>query len=201
MLIKKCLPVTAVTAMFLAVLLNGCGEPVEVSEETPETSEVAAAPDTKAVKPAKSEVPPAPAVTTDLSAPIIIDFKKSDWPGIISKTSGLFGAEPSGTWSESDTVTLEFSAPLPKKFTIYLIAGTLGPNVNKEFSAHIGGSTVKFNLEELRKERMLEFDNPNKATTIKIDIPSPISPKELGISDDPRKLGIIFTELRIVPQR
>ena len=201
MLLKKYLPVSAVTAMLLAVLLNGCGEPVEVSEETPETSEVAAAPDTKVVKPAKTEVPTLPAVTADIDAPIVIDFKKSEWPGIISKTSGLSAAEPWGTWSEGETVNLEFSAPLPEKFTIYLIANAYGSNVDKEFTACVGGSSIKFKLVELPKERVLELNNPNKLKKIKIDIPSPISPKDLELSSDDRKLGIAFTELRVVPKK
>jgi phosphoglycerol transferase len=129
-----------------------------------------------------------------------IDFKKTAWPGIISKTRGLSGAEPWGTWSTGAVVTLEFSAPLPKTFTVHLVATAFVPSIGKEIVAHVGDSTKKFTLKALPEERVLEFNNPEKSRTIKIDIPAPASPKELGMSSDPRSLGIGLVELRIVPQ-
>ncbi len=49
------------------------------------------------------------------------------------------------------------------------------------------------------KEGWLTLLTPKKDKTIKFDIPSPASPKDLGLGADERKLGIAFTELRIVP--
>jgi phosphoglycerol transferase len=129
-----------------------------------------------------------------------IDFRRASWLGIISKTRGLSGAEPWGTWSTGAVVTLEFSAPLPEKFTVHLVANAFGPNIGKEFVAHAGDQAVKFKLAGSPEERVLEFNNPEKSRTIKIDIPGPASPKELGLSADPRSLGIGLVELRIVPQ-
>ena len=127
-----------------------------------------------------------------------IDFKKSAWSGVISRTSGLSFAEAWGTWSSGDVVTLEFSFPLPEKFTIHLVAHAFGPNVGKEFVAHVGDSAIRFKLTASPEERVLEFSNPKRSRTIKIDIPAPASPKELGLSADDRSLGIAFTVLRIV---
>lgn len=108
-------------------------------------------------------------------------------------------SEPWGTWSASDVVTLEFSEPLPGKFTVHLVAHAFGPNVGKEFVAHAGDSAIRFTLAASPEERVLEFSNPKRSKIIKIDVPSPCSPKELGLSADARRLGIGFAELGIEP--
>jgi phosphoglycerol transferase len=126
-----------------------------------------------------------------------VDFKMSTWPGIISSTHGLSSAEAWGTWSTSDAVTLEFSTPLPEKFALHLVASAFGPNVGKDFVAHVGDDAIKFKLTSLPLETVLEFSNPQKSRTIEIDIPSSISPKELGLSGDERNLGIGLTRLTV----
>jgi hypothetical protein len=138
---------------------------------------------------------------TIASATITINFfKKSVWQGGgISSAQGLYSSEPWGTWSASDVVTLEFSEPLPERFAVHLVAHAFGPNVGKEFVAHVGDSAVRFTLAASPEERVLEFSNPKRSKIIKINVPSPCSPKELGLSTDERSLGIGFTELRIEP--
>lgn len=128
-----------------------------------------------------------------------IDFTKSSWLGVISSARGLSLAEPWGTWSSGDVVTLEFSLPLPEKFTVHLTAYASGPNVGKEFVARVGGKAIKFSLGPSTETKVLEFSDTNHSKIIQIEIPSPTSPKELGLSDDERSLGIAFTELRITP--
>jgi len=108
-------------------------------------------------------------------------------------------AEQEGTWSSGDVVFLEFSRPLPEKFIVHLVAHAFGPNIGKEFKAHVGDSVIRFTLTASPEERVLKFNNSKRSRTIKIDIPSPTSPKELGLSTDDRRLGIAFTVLRIVP--
>jgi hypothetical protein len=130
---------------------------------------------------------------------VIVDFKKSAWPGLISKAYGLAEPEPWGTWSSSDVVTLEFSKPLPAKFAVHVVAKAFGPNVGKEFVAHVGDNAIRFTLAASSEERVLQFSNPKGSKIMKINVPSPCSPKELGLSDDERNLGIAFTELRIEP--
>jgi phosphoglycerol transferase len=129
-----------------------------------------------------------------------IDFKISTWPGIISMTQGLSSAEAWGTWSSGNVVTLEFCTPLPEKFSVHLDAGAFGPNIGKEFVAHVGDSAVGFTLPSVHAESVLNFSNPRRVRTITIDIPSPISPKKLGLSADERNLGMALFELRIEPR-
>jgi phosphoglycerol transferase len=128
-----------------------------------------------------------------------VDFKKSAWHGFISRTQGLSEPEAWGAWSLGDAVTLEFSKPLPEKFTVHLVAYAFGPNVGKEFVAHVGDRAIRFTLGASSEERVLKFNNPKRSRTITIDIPSPASPKELGLSSDERSVGIGFTKLSIAP--
>jgi phosphoglycerol transferase len=89
--------------------------------------------------------------------------------------------------------------PLPEKFAINLVAHAFGPNIGKEFAVHVGEITKSFTLNVLRERKVIEFINPQKLKIIEFVIPSPVSPKDLRLSADERKLGIAFTELRIVP--
>jgi hypothetical protein len=126
-------------------------------------------------------------------------FNKSAWEGRILSTQGLSSFENWGTWSASDVVTFEFNTPLPGKFNVYLTAQAFGPNIGKEFEAHVGDHTVKFSLSAVAEEKILEFDNPTGSRILIINIPAPMSPKELskGQSGDDRSLGIGFVALKI----
>jgi len=129
-----------------------------------------------------------------------IDFKKTAWPDVVSSSGGLSFAEPWGTWSVGDVVTLRFSAPLPKKFKVHFSARTFGPNVGKEFRMRVGDSVIKFTLSVADEKKVIEFNNPKRSNIIYIDIPNPISPKDLGLSGgDDRKLGIGLVKMKIVP--
>lgn len=138
-------------------------------------------------------------VLVHATSTFILDFKKSFRPGVISSVQSLSSAEKWGTWSIGNVVTFEFSTPLPEKFIINLTANAFGPNIGKDFVAHVGDNAIKFKLAASPEEKILEFNNQQKSRTIKIDIPSPISPKELKVNNDERNLGIGFIKLSITP--
>jgi phosphoglycerol transferase len=126
-----------------------------------------------------------------------IDFSRSAWLCIISRAQGLTPTDTSGVWSTSDVVTLEFSNPLPQHFNLHLVAHAYSTLVGKEFVAHVGDSAISFVLGALNEEKVLEFNNPERSKIIRFNIPSPVSPKGLGVSGDTPRLGIGFVELRI----
>jgi hypothetical protein len=49
------------------------------------------------------------------------------------------------------------------------------------------------------EERIIAFRNPTCSNTLRIDVPAPVSPKELGLSSDDRSLGIGFIGMKITP--
>lgn len=128
-----------------------------------------------------------------------IDFKKSTKLSAVSSIQGLSETESWGVWSHSNIVTFEFSKQLPEKFNIHLTAHAFGPNIDEEITASVGSSEFKFLLKEYDEEKILEFNNPDKSNILKINIPNPISPKELGLNNDNRKIGIGFVKLSIIP--
>lgn len=128
----------------------------------------------------------------------IIDFKQSTWPGVI-RMRGFSSAEAWGTWSSAPEVTIEFSRPLPEKFSISLTGHAFGPNIDKEFVARVGDNSIAFTLSSGDSEKVLNFDNPGRSNVIRIVIPSATSPIQLGIGDDRRLLGIGLIELSITP--
>lgn len=133
------------------------------------------------------------------AAAITVNFKASIWPGVMAQTDGLSVAEPWGTWSTGKMVTFKFANSLPEKFTIYLKANAFGPNAGKDFVAHVGTQAIVFKLSQIPEEKILQFSNPNGLRILTIDVPSPVSPKEMGLNSDGRALGIGFFKLRIVP--
>lgn len=128
-----------------------------------------------------------------------VDFKKIASAPVLLRTEGLSLAEEWGTWSLNKSVILEFSEPLPEKFIIHLVAYAFGPNVGREFVAYVGDNASGFTLGKAPTGSELEFSNPKRSSMIKIDVPFPTSPRELGLSGDERRLGIALIKLRIIP--
>lgn len=129
--------------------------------------------------------------------PHFIDFKNDSWPGVISSIRGLGGAETWGAWSTDKSVIIEFLNPLPEHFTLHLKAGAFGPNINLPFLVKVGNEIKPISLISSFETVRIIFNNPSRSNTIFIEIPQPTSPKELGISNDPRKLGISLYQLKI----
>lgn len=131
----------------------------------------------------------------DLTRPY---FKAPGWPGKIVAEQGLSTVEPWGVWSQGDAVRFEFSQPLPEKFTLQLRAHAFGSNAGKEFVLQVGDTEHRFTLAAQTEAKTFELSNPGAAKTLSFRIPAPVSPKELGMSGDTRRLGIGLVEMRIV---
>lgn len=182
-----------------AIVLCGCDQkeekamtPVPAQEVAPATLPAATSTETTQQTSSMNEGP------TDLATiPHTIDFKKAAWPGVVSKVEGLSGAEPWGTWSEGDKVVIEFTTPLPEKFTVHLTAIAFGPNAEKDFIMHVGDSSNTFKIAGQSEDKAIEFTNPERSNVLTINVPSPISPKEIGMSEDGRKLGIGLVQLKV----
>lgn len=131
---------------------------------------------------------------------ISIDFKNAAWRGLVAKQTGLYNPpEPWGAWSIGDTIKLEFVKPLPRKFNIILNARAFGPNTNLDFVLKIGSQAIPFKVNAYPEfvNVIIPVENHSRLNIIEINIPKPISPKELGIGDDTRRLGLGLTQLQI----
>lgn len=129
-----------------------------------------------------------------------IDFKRSEWRGLIDGVDGLFiPPEPWGAWSTSQKISIRFSRPLPRRFNLVLNARAFGPNRNMEFGLLIGNELKKFKVSSFPEfeDISLLLDNPNKLSIMSILIPQPIAPADLGVGSDTRMIGLGLTSMRL----
>jgi phosphoglycerol transferase len=127
-----------------------------------------------------------------------LDFKQARWPAVVQKSSGIFfPPEPWGTWTLGDTMQLQFSTALPRKFELTVRARAFGPNIGKKFYVELGQERVPFILKGDFQNITVEIDNPLKLSTLLIRIPHPVSPRSLGIGQDERQLGMAIEEIQV----
>lgn len=131
---------------------------------------------------------------------MVIDFKNTQWKGLISSHSGLYTPpEPWGAWSIGNKIKLDFVKPLPRKFNIVLNARAFGPNSKLDFVLKIGSQLIPFKVRVYPEFEniVIPVENYSRLSSLEIEIPNPLSPKDLGLGDDDRKLGIGLTQLQI----
>jgi peptidoglycan/LPS O-acetylase OafA/YrhL len=127
----------------------------------------------------------------------LIDFRSPELHWIA--TSGISGQEAWGRWTDGPDVEIKFARWLPPRFRATLVvAGAAESTQGKNVLVRVAGQEKTFVAPGQRTVFVLEFrDVPPHADLLTLDIPSPKSPKELGRSEDVRKLGIGLESLKI----
>jgi phosphoglycerol transferase len=123
-----------------------------------------------------------------------VDFRVDKWPGVI-RTAGLSSPESWGTWSIGREVVIEFATTLPREFKLTLTGH--GFDANSTFPVRIGNVSRDIHLPREDGTSSAEFHTDGKERIIKIGIIRPIAPKDLGLNDDTRELGLALRELKI----
>lgn len=113
--------------------------------------------------------------------------------------SGLSAQESWGRWSDADSVVLTFVAPLPASFSLHIEARAFGPNSGRDFEVGVGPDRQKLRLGDAPQRQSLTFHTDGEQRALRIAIPQPTSPKELGQSGDTRKLGLALTRIELEP--
>jgi len=105
-------------------------------------------------------------------------------------------------WSGSDPET-QFALELDRSNTLGMQIGLhalIKPEYSKQLKIFIDGKHIKHRFRADKGSFLLSCNLPRSTkagkTEIKIALPATHSPKDLGISDDYRKLGIAINELR-----
>lgn len=125
-----------------------------------------------------------------------LDFRFAKWPGV-TRTAGLSSPpENWGTWSNGREVVIEFATTLPREFKLTLTGHGFG--ANGTFPVHIGKTAKEVHLPlDGDGISSAEFRTDGNERILRIGIPRPTAPKNLGLSDDPRELGLGLRELTI----
>jgi hypothetical protein len=134
-------------------------------------------------------------------------LKESTWPGKIAELSGMAAPDAWGAWSNDDVVKIAFTEPLPARFKLRISAHAFANNIGKEFVLQLGADSATpatgkvggtFVLGPEVEERAILLNNPGKSRVLSIKVPHPVSPLELGATDE-RRLGIAIHKLQIEP--
>lgn len=115
---------------------------------------------------------------------------------------GLSAPEGWGRWSEGDFVELGFTNCLPKGEVQLSVTGhAFGPNVGKPIGFVLGSQEKFAVFDESDNEISLRFMSQDVcADRLVIHIPESKSPQDLGLSLDPRKLGLGLVRIKIVTE-
>jgi phosphoglycerol transferase len=116
---------------------------------------------------------------------------------MLASVEGFAGPEQWGQWSKEDRVRLRFAQPLPRRLNLYLKAQAFGPNVDKEFIIRVGGEERRFRMVGMPHEVFFTFDTDGTQREVVVEVPQAVSPKELGISGDERRLGMGVSKVGI----
>lgn len=128
-----------------------------------------------------------------------VDFSAAGYPGFIDKVSGLSVKEDWGRWTEGPHMELYFTENLPRRFTLEIsINSAFAQNAEKPVTVRIGKIQQKFMASEKDSIVQLVFDLDFDDNLIVVTPPSPISPAELGLSEDTRRFGIGLKKIRIL---
>lgn len=116
----------------------------------------------------------------------------------VIKVKGLSTPESHGRWSDGNYVELLFQNCLPLRFKIYFEVAAFVSVMNMPIGVSIGDAHNTFTLTDGHtKVIVMNFILRERTDRIAISIPNPKSPKELGLSGDPRRVGITLKSIRI----
>jgi hypothetical protein len=140
-----------------------------------------------------TNIPMPTGIALDFSHPNLLNF------GLLS-LSGVSEVEPWGRWSNSDEVNMEFSQCFRgKHLIISLVAHSFVSNQNKSFILEISGKKVPFRLRDTDSNMTfdVDIDGFSCVSNVLIHVPNKKSPKDLGISNDSRPLGVGLVSMAI----
>ena len=124
--------------------------------------------------------------------------EKPDYPAFIKSVAGMSGFETIGRWTEGKYVNFVFAQKLPSKFTLDLeFAPAFGPDVGKMVKIEVGDWKNQFVASDKPKKETFFIETSVPTDSIKFVVPYPVSPVEIGLSADTRKVGIMFKRLSL----
>jgi hypothetical protein len=131
----------------------------------------------------------------------MVDFREKDYPAAVASVSGIGGHELWGRWTVGTRAVVQFRKTLPSAFQLKLKAGgTFGPNAGIPILVRVGSIQKEFTVSGPNELILLDFEGVANADRVEFVIPKPTSPKELGESEDTRKLGLALISLEIGPK-
>ncbi|HET6802928.1 MAG TPA: glycosyltransferase, partial [Casimicrobiaceae bacterium] len=122
-----------------------------------------------------------------------VDLARAWLPSSVHSIKGLSAREPWGRWSDADVhphVEIRFRQPLPVRGTVEIVGRAFGPNVEQAVPVHVGEQAFDVRFQAADTVATFSYALQEGPRSIEIIPPHPMSPRELGTSQDPRRIGI-----------
>jgi hypothetical protein len=130
-----------------------------------------------------------------------ISFSNGRYPSYVANIRGVSKPEGWATWTDGNEVKIDFSRKLPPSFDLIVkVASVFGDNKGKSIVVRAGTEERSFPVDSGPGEGKVSFGDVGNSTSIRILIPKPESPLEVGLSSDPRRLGIALVSIQLVPK-
>jgi len=129
-----------------------------------------------------------------------IDFSQAWLPPSVHSLKGLSTREPWGRWSDADVhshVEIRFRNPLPASGTLEIVARAFGPNAGQPVRVGIGGQELEMEFEAGDTTATVSYAVQQGPRSLVIVPPHPTAPRQLGASQDPRRIGIGLVRLTV----
>jgi hypothetical protein len=130
------------------------------------------------------------------------NFSKEQLPSYVSDITGFSYQEEWGRWTDanlSSSAKIKFNSFLPEKFTLEIKAIAFETNAHNYVKIRIKETEKTFYIKDTGKNiYQINFDGIISSDTIEIIPPHPVSPKDINLADDPRKLGLGLIHLKII---
>ncbi len=127
----------------------------------------------------------------------VIDLSKPLQGNGLASVKGFSDAESFGRWSVGPEVEVVFASDLPASFDLILNAHAFGPNKDLPFVMQVAGQEYTFKVGELSTSVHFQIHGVPGDRALRIRIPKPVSPLEVGVNADTRKLGIALEKITI----
>jgi phosphoglycerol transferase len=129
-----------------------------------------------------------------------INFSHDGTPSFLASMNGLSVVESWGRWTDASVdpvLSMRFAQPLPPRFILHLRTRGFGPNAGRPAQVVVGNEIQTFTPTVQPGDYSLSFTNSKGTDLITIKPADPISPNDLGVSADGRKLGLGMDTLSI----
>jgi hypothetical protein len=126
----------------------------------------------------------------------------------ICTLSGFSFAEQAGQWTDAIDATISCPIPQidgrPASFVRLSAGGFVSPNTRQRLQISINGANpVEYVYDAAHADQLLELKLPNpgaKSLELKLHLPDAVSPSQLGLGSDQRRLGIFLRSLEFTQE-
>ena len=129
-----------------------------------------------------------------------VDLAHAWLPPFVNSVKGLSAREPWGRWSDASMhpyIEIRFRHPLPATGTLEIVGRAFGPNVGRPVEVRIGEQTLTFQFGAKDTTAMASYAVHESPRSIDILPPHPMAPRELGLSQDARRIGIGLVRITV----